>query len=159
LPRNPKALADIRSFLYCFKVYLSNLWSDDNTQSYGSAGLPSYTSSTRARSAKLVYQRVKKVLWLQWRSVTIIVFLLVDIIFFSIIWIKLDTTINDIQSGHTESIVPFIVCLVVNPTVEARKECFKLGQSVLVNEETCIAVLMLLSVRVSANPDTQTNAP
>jgi hypothetical protein len=78
--------------------------------------------------------------------VTIVIFLLVDIIFFSIIWIKLDTTINDIQGGNTDHIVPFILCLIVNPTVETRKECFNLGQSVLVNEQTCIAVLMLLSV-------------
>src|ERR1700761_7425161 len=62
------------SFIYCINVYLKNMWSDDKTEINNSSGLPSYTSSFRTHSAKAVYRRVRKVVWLQWRSMLIVVF-------------------------------------------------------------------------------------
>jgi hypothetical protein len=131
--------------MYCVKVYLRNIWSDDRTDTGNSSGLPSYhTSSLRTSSAKAVYQRVKKVLWLQWRSIMIVIFLLVDIIFLAIVWVQLDNAILSVKQGKLKDFMPFLVCLYGSGGV--KNKCFSLGQEALVTESTAIATLMLLSV-------------
>jgi hypothetical protein len=40
----------------------------------------------------------------------------------------------------------FLACILINPTLESRSRCFPLGQEVLVNEKTCIALLIMLSL-------------
>jgi hypothetical protein len=119
------------------------MFSDDKTETQSSAGLPSYTNSMRTRSARAVYRRVRKVLWLQWRGITIVVFILVDVIFFSVVFIWL----NSLTSHAVERIdelLPFLLCLMDNPTDPS--PCFHLGQDLSVNESTVIAILMMLSI-------------
>lgn len=133
-------------FLYCGKVYLREVFHDDRTDSGISTGMPAYQSSSiRTRSARVVYQRVKKVLWLQWRSIMIVVFLLVDIIFLAIVWVQLDNAILAAKQGRLEHFLPFLTCLAINGGT--KDKCFHFGQDALVNEGTAIASLMLLSVR------------
>lgn len=130
-------------FVYCIKVYLQNMWSDDQTETHSSAGLPSYTGSVRTRSARVVYRRVRKVLWLQWRGITIVVFILVDVVFFSVVFIWL----NSIQSHATEDLddlQPYLQCLIFSyPKVDP---CLQYGQSLAINQSTVIAILMMLSI-------------
>ncbi|KAH9873659.1 hypothetical protein IAQ61_004284 [Plenodomus lingam] len=136
-------LLQIGTFFYCIKVYLQNMFSDEGTETQSSAGLPSYTNSTRTRSARAVYRRVRKVLWLQWRGITIVVFILVDVVFLSIVFIWL----NDITSHATEDMEdlrPFVGCLLKNPNDPA--PCYSLGQELSVDESTVVAILMMLSV-------------
>jgi hypothetical protein len=131
--------------MYCIKVYLRNIWSDDRSDTGNSSGLPSYhSSSLRASSARAVYQRVKKVLWLQWRSITIVIFLLVDIIFLAIVWVQLDNAVISAKEGKLEKFMPFLVCLYASGGI--KDKCFADGQRALVNQGTAIAILMLLSV-------------
>jgi hypothetical protein len=106
--------------------------------------LPSYHSTIGGTSARAVYQRVKKVLWLQWRSITIVVFLLVDIIFLAIVWVQLDNTLDAAKKGKMEHFMPFLLCLV--STKGEKKTCYSAGQKAIINEATAIAILMLLSV-------------
>jgi hypothetical protein len=77
--------------------------------------------------------------------------MLADVVFFSIVWIELDTAIGNIGAGHTDHIMAFLACILINPSIQQRPRCFSLGQQVLVNEKACIAVLMMLSVRVSSS--------
>lgn len=136
-------LLQIGTFVYCIKVYLQNMFSDEGTETQSSAGLPSYTNSMRTRSARAVYRRVRKVLWLQWRGITIVVFILVDVVFFSVVFIWL----NSITSHATEDIdelKPYIGCLLQN--AKDPSPCYALGQSLSVDESTVIAILMMLSV-------------
>jgi hypothetical protein len=130
-------------FGYCIKVYLQNMFSDDKTETQSSAGLPSYTTSMRTRSARAVYRRVRKVLWLQWRGITIVVFILVDVIFFSVVFIWLNSLTSHAKD-NVEELMPFLLCLMKSPT--APEPCFSLGQELAVNESTVIAVLMMLSI-------------
>lgn len=125
-------------------MYLRSLWSDNRTETNGSSGLPSYHSTMGGTSARAVYQRVKKVLWLQWRSITIVVFLLVDIIFLAIVWVQLDNTLDAAKKGQMEHFMPFLFCLV--STKGEKKTCYAAGQKAIINEGTAIAILMLLSV-------------
>jgi hypothetical protein len=119
------------------------MFSDDKTETQSSAGLPSYTTSMRTRSARAVYRRVRKVLWLQWRGITIVVFILVDVIFFSVVFIWLNSLTSHAKD-NVEELAPFLFCLMKTPTNP--EPCFPLGQELAVNESTVIAVLMMLSI-------------
>lgn len=119
------------------------MFSDDKTETQSSAGLPSYTTSVRARSARAVYHRVKKVLWLQWRGITIVVCILVDVIFFAIVFIWLNSLTSHAKE-NVDHIMPFLLCLAVHSTDP--EPCLPLGQELAVNESTVIAVLLLLSI-------------
>ena len=130
-------------FAYCIKVYIQNMFSDDKTETQSSAGLPSYTTSVRTRSARAVYRRVRKVLWLQWRGITIVVFILVDVIFFSVVFIWLNSLTSHAKD-NVEELMPYLLCLMKSPTNP--EPCFPLGQDLAVNESTVIAVLMMLSI-------------
>lgn len=139
------AVVQLATFAYCINVYLKNLWSDDETQTQSSAGLPSYTSSlrTRTNSAKAVYRRVRKVVWLQWRGIVIVVFILIDVIFFSVVFVYLDT--REHNSLHDpETVLPWVICLMRNPT--EKEKCFEIGQSMLVNQATVTAILVMLAL-------------
>ena len=118
--------------------------SDDATETTNSTGLPSFTTSIRAHSAKAVYRRVRRVIWLQWRSITISIFLLVDVIFLSIIWIELDNDVNAAMRGDLKRFMPYLLCLFKSGGEKTK--CFELGQKALVNESTAIAILLLLSL-------------
>jgi len=131
------------TFVYCIKVYLHNMFSHKGDETQSSAGLPSYTDSVQTRSARAVYRRVRKVLWLQWRSIAIVLFILVDVIFFSISFIWLNAiTLHAIKD--TKDLRPYVLCLLRNPTDPA--PCYALGQTMSISESTVIAILMMLSV-------------
>ncbi|KAF2805963.1 uncharacterized protein BDZ99DRAFT_100761 [Mytilinidion resinicola] len=134
----------LATFAYCIKVYVKNMWSDDATETQSSGGLPSFTtSSIRTKSAKAVYRRVRKVVWLQWRGMTIVAFMLVDVIFLSVVFIYLNQIVGNL-SHHMDSILPWTVCLISNP--DHREKCFSMGQALFMNMPTIIAVLVLLSL-------------
>ncbi|KAF3001987.1 hypothetical protein E8E13_007877 [Curvularia kusanoi] len=136
-------LIQLATFVYCIKVYLQNIWSDDKTETHSSAGLPSYTGSVRTRSARAVYRRVRKVLWLQWRGITIVVFILVDVIFFSVVFIWLNSLQTKAQDDIQE-FQPFLKCLRDNPSNP--EPCLNYGQKLAINQGTVIAILMMLSI-------------
>jgi len=115
----------------------------DETETQSSAGLPSYTTSVRTRSARAVYRRVRKVLWLQWRGITIVVFILVDVIFFSVVFIWLNALTSHAKD-NVQELFPFLLCLMKNP--DKPDPCFPLGQDLAINESTVIAILMMLSI-------------
>lgn len=123
------------------------MWSDDRTETNNSTGLQSFHSSTGGHSARAVYQRVKKVLWLQWKAITIVIFLLVDIIFLAIVWVQLDATLEAAKLGKMEHFMPFLVCLV--STGGVKDKCYASGQKAIINEGTAVAILMLLSVCIN----------
>lgn len=139
------AFVQITTFGYCINVYLKNLWSDDETQTQSSSGLPSYTASlrTRTNSAKAVYRRVKKVVWLQWRGIVIVVFILIDVIFFSVVFVYLDARETSSLS-NPDTVRPWVTCLVQNP--KHKEKCFDIGQHMLLNQGTVTAILVMLSV-------------
>jgi hypothetical protein len=132
-----------RRFVYCIKVYLQNMFSDDKTETQSSAGLPSYTTSIRARSARAVYRRVSKVVWLQWRGITVVVFILVDVIFFSVVFIWLNSVTSH-AVDHVEELAPFLFCLMENPNKP--DPCFPLGQDLAIDQSTVTAILIMLSI-------------
>jgi hypothetical protein len=65
------------------------------------------------------------------------------VVFFSIVFIYLNAEQRH-ASGDLKSAMPFLTCLMKNPTDP--KDCYALGQALFVNQSTVIAVLMMLSV-------------
>jgi hypothetical protein len=136
-------LVQLATFAYCIKVYLQSMWNDDKTETQSSMGLPSYTNSVKTRSPRAIYRRVRKVVYLQWRGITIVVFILVDVVFFSIVFIWLNS-ITAHATDDLELAMPFLLCLIQNPT--AHEQCSSLAEALFVNKSTVIAILIMLSL-------------
>ena len=138
----------LMTLVYCANVYLKNMWSDSPTESStnGSVsghGLPSYQASVRTQTARAVYRRLKKVLWLQWRGICIVTIILVDVVFFTIVFVKLDSMQSSVLNNY-EKVAPWLACLAANPT--DKNQCLHLVQGWLVPEAAVAAVLLLLSL-------------
>ncbi|KAF1975352.1 hypothetical protein BU23DRAFT_83022 [Bimuria novae-zelandiae CBS 107.79] len=136
-------LVQLGTFAYCIKVYLQSMWNDDQTETQSSMGLPSYTTSVKTRSPRAIYRRVRKVVYLQWRGILIVVFILVDVIFFSVVFIWLNS-VSSHASGDIELAMPFLLCLVSNPV--DHEKCTPLAERLFVNKSTVLAVLIMLSL-------------
>lgn len=136
-------IVQFATFGYCIKVYLASL-SDDSTTT-NSSGLPSYSGSVRATlSPRQAYRRVRRVLELQWRGIIIVLVIIADVIFFSVVFVFLDdieqSLLHNPQKGQE-----WLLCLI---TAQGNKNlCTKFAKDLVVSEATVMAVLLLLSVR------------
>jgi|TARA_R110002003_G_scaffold234_2_gene16891 hypothetical protein len=74
---------------------------------------------------------------------TVVVFILVDVIFFSVVFIWLNSLTTHAKE-NVEDLMPFLLCLIKSPTNP--EPCYPLGQDLAVNESTVIAILMMLSI-------------
>lgn len=129
------------TFGYCIKVYLASL--ADNSASTEGSGMPSYTNSIRTMTPKQAYRRVRRVIALQWRGIAIVLIIVADVIFFSIIFVFQDNTVEAVK--HNPAIAqPWIFCLAANGG--KKSECLDEASSLVVNMATIGAVLFLLAV-------------
>ncbi|SMR54904.1 unnamed protein product [Zymoseptoria tritici ST99CH_3D1] len=139
-------ILQLATFGYCIHVYLKSLWSDDesiHTSSSANGGLPSYNASVRTQTARAVFERIKKVLWLQWRGIAIVTIILADVVFFTVIFLTLDSMQANV-ADHVKELTPWYACLVTN--IGNSDVCLHYVQGWLVNEGTVIAVLVLLGL-------------
>jgi hypothetical protein len=117
---------------------------DDSSSTQNSSSLPSYTNSVRTiRSARQAYRRVRKVLSLQWRGIFVVILIIADVVFFSIVFVSMD---NDNQNAKKDPSVakPWLVCLVINSG--DKNKCLDLAKDLVMSEATIMAVLVLLSL-------------
>ena len=130
---------------YCIRVYLKNLFADEGASSSAASGsnLPSYTQSVRTQTARAVWRRLQKVIWLQWRGICIVTIILVDVIFFSIVFVWFDRLQSNIGDDLTK-IEPWLTCLAFHPT--DKDACLNYVGSWLVKQPTVLAVMLLLSL-------------
>lgn len=130
------------TFGYCIKVYIKSLF-DDTATSDNSSGLPSYNSSVRTVTAKQAFRRIKKVVALQWRSILIVLIIIANVVFLSIVFISMDNTVSAITT-NVERAQPWLLCLAVHNG--DKTECWKEVGLLVRNESTVMAALILLSV-------------
>jgi hypothetical protein len=84
--------AQLVTFLYCAHVYFRNLRSDSTDPSANASQggpVPSRVGSVQKQTARTIYRRLKKILWLQWRSLTIVTILLTELIFMAVVFVAL----------------------------------------------------------------------
>ena len=133
------------TFGYCIKVYLQSLSDDSATTE--SSGLPSYSGSIRATvSPRQAYRRVRRVLELQWRGIAIVLIIIADVVFFSVVFVFLDDIETNLVKDPTKG-SSWLVCLVANKG--DKNKCLQFAKPLVVNEATVMAVLILLSVSIS----------
>lgn len=130
------------TFGYCIRVYIRSLIHADET-SQNSSNLPSHHGSVRTVTARAAYRRVQKVIALQWRGIVVVLIIILDVVFFAVIYIKLDnTTTADTENVQNE--LPWLLCLIESG---GKKEaCLVQASNITIKEPTVLAVLYLLSV-------------
>lgn len=130
------------TFGYCIKVYLASL-ADNNATTENSAGLPSYTNSIRTMTPRQAYRRVRRVIQLQWRGIAIVLIIITDVVFFAIVFVFQDNTIEKVKTTPGTA-MPWIRCLLANGG--DKNGCLDKTGSLVVNMPTIGAVLVLLAV-------------
>ncbi|KAI8632532.1 hypothetical protein F5Y19DRAFT_492334 [Xylariaceae sp. FL1651] len=129
------------TFGYCIKVYLASL--ADNAASTEQSGMRSYSNSIRTMTPRQAYRRVRRVIQLQWRGIVIVLIIIADVIFFAIIFVFLDNTVEDIKHDPKKAL-PWLLCLA---THEGDKNaCLEQAKPLVVSLPTVTAVLILLAM-------------
>lgn len=132
---------------YCIKVYLASL--ADSSASTEGSGMPDYTNSIRTMTPRQAYKRVRRVIALQWRGIAIVLIIIADVIFFSVVFVFLDNTVEDVKH-HPEVSEAWVTCLAIAAASGGSKDdCLEEGRQLVVGEGTVIAVLLLLAVSSS----------
>ncbi|KAG6012736.1 hypothetical protein E4U54_007317 [Claviceps lovelessii] len=129
------------TFGYCVRVYLASLY--DSSASTERSSLPAYTTSGRAVSPRQAYRRVKRVIALQWRGIAIVLIIIADVIFFSVVFVFQD---NVVQSVRSDPLVAekWVTCLIGSSG--DKNACLNQASSIAINEATVSAVLLLLGL-------------
>lgn len=130
------------TFGYCIKVYLASL-ADNNATTENSAGLPSYTNSIRTMTPRQAYRRVRRVIQLQWRGIAIVLIIVTDVVFFAVVFVFQDNTIENVKN-HASVADPWIACLGLSGG--DKDACLEYADDFVVNMATVGAVLILLAV-------------
>lgn len=86
---------------------------------------------------------------LQWRGIAIVVLILADVIFFSIIFVYLDNTTQDSHKNLSKA-EPWLFCLILNRG--DKNKCLDMAAKLVVTEATVMAVLILMSVCQPEDP-------
>lgn len=129
------------TFGYCIKVYLASL--ADNSASTEGSGLPSYTQSIRTMTPRQAYRRVRRVIQLQWRGIAIVLIIITDVIFFSVIFVFQDNTVQAVKDDQTKA-SDWISCLLRNNA--DKNKCLDEASTLVVKMSTVGAVLLLLAM-------------
>lgn len=127
---------------YCINVYVRSVL-DDKTTTENSSGVPTYSGSMNTASAKQAYRRVKRVIQLQWRGATIVLLIIAEVVFFSIIFVSMDNSAQ-VNDDLIERAKPWITCLLL--TGGDKDRCLPQAQDLVKPEGIVIAVLVCLGV-------------
>lgn len=131
------------TFGYCIKVYLASL--NDNAASTEGSSLPAYSNSVITMSPRQAYRRVRRVIALQWRGIAIVLIIIADVIFFSVVFVFQDNIVQSIADDPKVA-QNWIVCLI--GAQGDKTKCLNEAGSLVVSEATVSAVLVLLAVSI-----------
>ena len=96
-------------------------------------------------TARAAYRRVKKVIALQWRGVVIVLIIIIDVIFFTVIFIQMDNA-TESERKHLTKFQPWLTCLIFSGG--DKNSCLDKASALVEKESSVMAVLYLLSVRI-----------
>ncbi|KAI1493121.1 hypothetical protein F5X96DRAFT_677263 [Biscogniauxia mediterranea] len=129
------------TFGYCIKVYLASL--ADSSETTEGSGMPSYSNSIRTMTPRQAYRRVRRVIQLQWRGIAIVLIIITDVIFFAVIFVFLDNTVEKIKEQPAISL-PWAACLIAHQG--DKNQCLDEANELVVSLPTVTAVLILLAM-------------
>ncbi|MCJ1336185.1 hypothetical protein MMC09_001461 [Bachmanniomyces sp. S44760] len=131
------------TFGYCIRVYIRSLLAMGEITTESEAGIPSSQGSVRTRTARAAYRRVKKVVALHWRGIVIVLIIIGEVVFFSVVFMQMDSTTQS-EMSDISKVEPWLFCL-----VEAggdKNACLQYAKGLVKSEATVISVLILLSL-------------
>lgn len=140
-------IIQLGTFVYCIKVYLASL--NDNSASTEGSNLPPSNRSIRTMTPRQAYRRVRRVIQLQWRGITIVLLILADVIFFSIVFVFQDNTLERIKTEEGLA-TPWVTCLAL--AGGDKNKCLDKASELVINQATVGAVLILLAVSFEPHP-------
>ncbi|KAI1390134.1 uncharacterized protein F4822DRAFT_225210 [Hypoxylon trugodes] len=129
------------TFGYCIKVYLASL--TDNSATTEGSGMPSYSNSIRTMTPRQAYRRIRRVIQLQWRGIVIVLIIIADVIFFAVIFVFLDNTVQSIKT-HPDKATLWAACLIAFGG--DKNKCLDKARHLVVSLPTVTAVLVLLAM-------------
>ncbi|KAI0383711.1 hypothetical protein F5Y04DRAFT_19411 [Hypomontagnella monticulosa] len=129
------------TFGYCIKVYLASL--TDNSASTEGSGMPSYSNSIRTMTPRQAYRRIRRVIQLQWRGIVIVLIIIADVIFFAVIFVFLDNTVESLKTNPQKALV-WAACLMAFDG--DKNKCLDKAKDLVVGLPTVTAVLILLAM-------------
>lgn len=143
------ALLQFITTFFCIWLYLKDVfWGkspagtriSENETTTSTKAPTTVTSSDR----KLAWKRVRKVLSLQWRSIVLTTLVIIEVVFFGVVFIHETSTALRLSSHQTDEIVKWAICLI---THQGRKEeCTSISQILGLSEARIIASFMLAAV-------------
>ncbi len=142
------ALAMVLQFItigYCIQVYVRSLL-DDKTTTNTSSQAPTYSGSMRTLSARQAFRRVKRVIELQWRGASLVVVIIAEVVFFSVVFVSMDNS-SQVNQELIHNATPWITCLAT--TNGDKNQCLPLAKDLVKSEGVVLAVLIILGVRSS----------
>ena len=129
------------TFGYCIKVYLAAL--SDTAASTEGSGLPTYSAASINMSPRQAYRRVRRVISLQWRGIAIVLIIIADVIFFSVIFVFQDNIVQSVTDDPSIA-SSWTRCLVEHEGDKSK--CLDQASSLVINVATVTVVLLLLAV-------------
>lgn len=135
-------ITQLVSMSYCMHIYLRSLFDKSASSENNSSGLNSYSASIRTVSARQAYRRVRRVVQLQWRGVALVLIILGNVIFFAVVFIKLDRQLEP-TLGNLQKAKPWLTCLAFGGS---KNQCKSLADDLGPNEATLLAMVYLLSL-------------
>jgi hypothetical protein len=129
------------TFGYCIRVYLASL--ADQAESTEGSSLPQYTGSVQTITPRQAYRRIKRVISLQWRGIAIVLIIVADVIFFSVIFVFQDSIVVAATSG-SDVAAGWALCLAMNGG--NKEACLDEASGLVVDLATVSAVLFLLAL-------------
>ncbi|KAK7900867.1 hypothetical protein LTR67_003152 [Exophiala xenobiotica] len=139
------ALALVLQFItigYCIQVYVRSLL-DDKTSTETSSQAPTYSGSVRTLSARQAFRRVKRVIELQWRGASLVVVMIAEVVFFSVVFVSMDNS-SQVDEELIRKAGPWIDCLV--KTKGDKNRCLPFAKDLVKSEGVVIAVLIILGL-------------
>lgn len=127
---------------YCIHVYVRALFDPSDPTSTSGSGLPSYASSARTITARQAYKRVERVVKLQWRSMALVIVILTNVIYFAVVFVKLDNAMAP-SAANLKQAEPWLTCLV---KYQDPHKCKSEASAVGLPEAVLDAALVLFSL-------------
>lgn len=129
---------------YCIQVFVKNILDDKATTDSNSA-LPQYSRSFTAVSARQTYRRVKKVVQLQWKGACVVLLIIGEVIFFSVVFVSMDNGAQ-IRGSMVEQASEWGTCLFESSG--DKTACLPLAKPLVKPEPLVLAVLVCLGVSI-----------
>ncbi|KIW22884.1 uncharacterized protein PV07_11134 [Cladophialophora immunda] len=139
------ALALVLQFVtigYCVQVYVKSLLDDKQTTN-SSSQPPTYQGSMKTVTARQTYRRVKRVVELQWRGASIVLVIIAEVVFFSVVFVSMDNS-TKVDPALLQKSQPWLTCLVAHGG--DKNKCLSLASGLVKSEGIVLAVLIVLGL-------------